>query len=254
MAEITCKQCGHVNEGERVYCHSCGAKLERNLLPEEAKPDVTPEKERKRIRKLTRPPYDVARDVSTVSLVLLWSIVAAALIQIARPPDDVPPMPKERVLDAPQMNFELEQALSAPIPQQLALTEDAINAYLQNRIKPGEAGLAGTVKFDRVFVRLENGVCRIVSQRSFLDNPLYGSILYQLAIEGNKLQATCVGGYFGRLPVHPKIMRSLAVIYSDLWEQLKSEQKVLGEMASIEVGKTIQGKRTILIATNPAKK
>jgi len=254
MAEITCKQCGHVNEGERVYCHSCGAKLERTLLPEEAKPEVRREKERERIKKLTNPPYDVARDVSTFALVLLWSIVAAALIQIARPPDDVPPMPKERALDAPQMNFELEQALQAPTPQQLALPEDAINAYLQNRIKPGEPGLAGTVKFDRVYVRLEDGVCRIVSQRSFLDNPLYGSISYQLAIEGNKLQATCVGGCFGRLPIHPKIMQTLAGIYSDLWEQLKSEKRVLGEMASIEVGKTVEGKKAIIVGTLPAKK
>jgi len=249
MAEITCKQCGHVNEGERVYCHSCGAKLERSLLPEDPKPETTREKERDRIKKLTNPPRDlIARELSTICLVVLWGAVAAALIQIARPPDGVPTMSKEHALEAPQIDMDLEGALQSP--QKIALTEDGINAFLRNKIKAGEPGLAGTVKFERVFVKLDDGVCGVVSQRAFLGYPLYGTILYRLAIADNKLQATCVGGYFGRLPVNPKLMASLTVIYQDLWDKLKPEHKVLDQMASIEVTK----KDGVIVSTGPAPK
>ncbi len=238
MAEITCKQCGHVNEAERVYCHSCGAKLERVLLPEEAKPGLTREKERVRIKKLTNPPSDIIkREFSNVCLVLLWSVVAAALVQIARAPDGVPPVPKEKVLDVEPLGQDLEGALEAPAAQQLAINEDVINGYLQNRIKPGEPGLAGTVTFDRAYVNLDEGVCRVVSQRSFEGMPLYGSVLYRLSMGGNAVHATCVGGYFGRLPVHPKLMAGLEVIYHDLWEKLKLERRLVDQMAAIQVHK-----------------
>ncbi|SRR5579862_1161329 len=249
MAEITCKQCNHVNEAERVYCHSCGAKLERSILPEETKPEVSREKERDRIKRLTNPPrVRILRELSNLGLTLFWSIVAAAFIQMARSPDAVPPMPKERILDAPEIGIDLEEAMQSPTAQRLALPENGINAYLGNKIKPGEAGMAGTVKFERAFVHLQDGVCCVVSQRSFMDNPIYGSILYRLSIVDNKLQATCVGGYFGRLAIHPKLMAGFAVVDQDLWDKLKPEHRLLDQMASIDVTKA-----GIIVATRPAR-
>ena len=35
MATLTCAECGFVNEAERVYCHNCGKKLDRSLIPKE---------------------------------------------------------------------------------------------------------------------------------------------------------------------------------------------------------------------------
>ena len=51
---LTCSQCGFANETERVYCHNCGAKLDRSLLPkatETSKDSVA--KVRKRVQKMT---------------------------------------------------------------------------------------------------------------------------------------------------------------------------------------------------------
>ena len=36
MATLTCKECQHVNEEARIYCHNCGTKLDRSLLVEDA--------------------------------------------------------------------------------------------------------------------------------------------------------------------------------------------------------------------------
>ena len=53
MATLTCKQCNYENEAERIYCHNCGAKLDRSVVPQEKKMEESPDKQRKRVKKLT---------------------------------------------------------------------------------------------------------------------------------------------------------------------------------------------------------
>lgn len=251
MAEIPCKQCGHVNESERVYCHNCGNKLDRALLEEQVEPPAkTREQERLRIKRLTNPPrINWKQEFSNLVLMLIWSVVAAALILIASPPDAVPPMPKERVIDAPQLAFAMQDLLEAPTAQRTAVPEDAINSYLKNLIKAKEAGLGGTVKFERVFVHLEEAVCRITVQRSFMDFPLYGSVSYRLGIAGGKIQATNLGGSLGRLNLSPRVMSYLGGMNTDLWEAVKREHKLLDQMAQVEVHKG-----QIILQTSPANR
>ena len=55
---LTCEQCGHENEAERVYCHNCGGKLDRSLLPKEDPKTSTQaavEAARKHVAKMTNP-------------------------------------------------------------------------------------------------------------------------------------------------------------------------------------------------------
>ncbi len=54
---LKCPQCEYANEPERVYCHNCGAKLDRSLLPQvkEAKEKQDQERARRRVKKLTNP-------------------------------------------------------------------------------------------------------------------------------------------------------------------------------------------------------
>src|SRR5438094_364066 len=106
MATITCKQCGYVNEGERIYCHNCGVKLERALIEEE-KPDevAVRKKEHRRIKRLVAPNRGaVLRTIRSLVNTLLWAVLAAVIVQMARTPDGVPPMPTEKILEAPQID------------------------------------------------------------------------------------------------------------------------------------------------------
>ena len=52
--KLTCGQCGYANEPERVYCHNCGSKLDRSVLPkEEAKrKEESPETARRIVARL----------------------------------------------------------------------------------------------------------------------------------------------------------------------------------------------------------
>ena len=88
---INCKQCGYANEGERVYCHNCGTKLDRVLLPGDDKKEESVEKKQKRIRKAVTPSRGFYAGLGKTFLVtMFWAVFIAASIQIARPPDDVP--------------------------------------------------------------------------------------------------------------------------------------------------------------------
>src|SRR3954465_14490053 len=94
---LTCKDCGYNNEPERVYCHNCGAKLDRSVLPkEEQLRRESPEKARKRIMKMTNPGSSVVkRELSAFVKTIVFALLAAILIAMVRPPETVPPMQSE---------------------------------------------------------------------------------------------------------------------------------------------------------------
>jgi transcription initiation factor TFIIIB Brf1 subunit/transcription initiation factor TFIIB len=238
-SNITCKQCGYVNEGERVYCHSCGTKLDRSLLPSESQPEST-QKEQKRIRKMVAPSRGFfASGGKKLAATLLWAVLVAGTIEIARPPEGAPPLPKKgEFVDTPPIRMVLENLLHAPGPRKLVLKEADINAYLKNSVKAKSAGLIGDeVKFMRAYVKLNEGEIRITTQQSLFDYPLYGTIYYQLAIRDNTLQATCTGGNFGRLPVDPRLMKYLDIVFKQLWGALAPDKKLLDRAQSVDVHK-----------------
>src|SRR5580704_5733213 len=99
---LTCKQCNYANEPERVYCHNCGAKLDRSLLPKTAeKPQEHPEKARKRIEKMTNPQSGVFwREIKTLFKVAFFSALLAVVLLVIQKPVDLPEVKKT---DNPRM-------------------------------------------------------------------------------------------------------------------------------------------------------
>lgn len=236
----TCKQCGYVNEGERVYCHNCGNKLDRTILPEEGKPKESLEKQQKRIRRAVNPSRGFFAGAGTMFIcTILWALFLAAIIEAARKPDDVPPpLEKEKLLDVRQISMDMEDAMQAQVPTRLSLKEPEINGFLQYSIKSKSAGLIGDeIKFNRVFVNLDEGTIRISTEQSLYDYPLFASADYKLTIKNNKLEATVIGGQFGRLKIHPKLMTYASVVFGQVWQALAREKKLIDQFQSIDVHK-----------------
>jgi hypothetical protein len=236
---ITCKQCNYENEPERVYCHNCGAKLDRSLLPKEpAKAGKeAAEKNRKRVQKLTKPNSGFfAMWHKTLLNTLASAISVAAIIQMVRPPDGVPGIPtKDDLLNAPQITQDIEDLQMSPAPQTRQLTEPMINLYLANAIKTTGDTSADYFKFDRAFVNLSKDVIRITTQEEAFGYPIYAGTSYKLAIAGGKIVATNVGGNVGRLPVHPMIMEYCSSAFDQLWASLQREKSLLDNMQSVSV-------------------
>jgi hypothetical protein len=235
---LTCKQCNYANEPERVYCHNCGAKLDRTLLPKEpAKAKETTEQSRKRVNKLVNPARGFFLNWHRKLFNALCSSVSlAALIQMARPPAGVPKVPtKDDLLNAPPLVQGIEDLQMNPAPQKCNLQEGMINLYLASAIKTKGDTSDDYFRFDRAFVNLGKDVIKITAQESIFGYPIYAGTSYKLAIAGGKIVATNVGGNLGRLPVHPMIMEYCGSAFDQLWAALQREKSLLDTMQSVSV-------------------
>lgn len=254
---ITCKQCGHVNEGERVYCHNCGTKLERSILAQEpVSQKDTPEAQRRRVKKLIAPSRGFfAGGFKLLLFTVLWAFLAASTCQMVRPPKGVPPMQeRSEIGDVPPLTLALEEAQNANLSQRVNVTDEVINKYLRNTIesKPGNDYL----RFDRAFVNTREGAIRITAQQSIFGYPFYAGSEYVLDISDGRLAAANVGGNIGRLPIHPALMRHGDMAFKKLWQALDRERRLLDKMHAITLQKGLVSVTTKppppIAAPNPA--
>ncbi len=233
---LPCKQCGYVNEPERVYCHNCGTKLDRSVLPkEEEVRRETPEKARRRIQKMTNPDKGIVkRELKTLVQTILWAASTALLIQILRPPSDVPPVQKDVL---PRMiQSDIMDAVEAAQPLRLTLTQDEINAFLKGQIKDKDTSLlAGIIEFKRAFVVLTPGVCHIGMEKSLWGWPVYFGTNYKLEMINGEFTATNNGGNLGRVPIHPLVMQYCDYLFRGLWVALHREEQQMHQMQWVQV-------------------
>src|SRR6266550_5774596 len=84
--KLICPECRHENEAERIYCHSCGERLDRSALAAQKKAQ-DPQEVHRRLQKMLGPPNMARRNFFAVSKLALASAVVAALVEIALPPE-----------------------------------------------------------------------------------------------------------------------------------------------------------------------
>lgn len=238
---LTCKQCGYANEGERVYCHNCGTKLDRTLLPEPAEPEESLQKKQKRIRKIVMPDRGFFVGAGKMFVItMLSSIVTAMVLLMLMPPDDVPAMKERKDLtDTRQISMEFEDALQANTPMAIPpMTESDINDFLLYTIKPKPSDWLGDwATLNRVFTNLDEDQIRISVEEKIFGLPVYDSVYYKLSMKDNKLQATVKGGNIGRLQIHPNLVKNIAFAFDNLWVALARNKKQLDHCQSVDVHK-----------------
>jgi hypothetical protein len=241
MATLTCAECGFVNEAERVYCHNCGKKLDRSLIPkEDVKTGESASKARKRIQKMTNPGSNpVLREFKALLQTLFWAAVVACLVLASRKPDGVPDTRPE--LGSRMIAGELLDAVSSPGARAVAFSEAEINQHFRT-LKAKEGTVPG-IRFERAFVNLLPGVVRTSAQYSMWGYPFYAGISHHLEVKAGKFTPTLIGGNFGRLQVHPEIMQYIDWGFQSLWPAFKREQDHMQRMQSITIEK---GKITLV--------
>src|SRR4051812_15730045 len=90
---LECTECSFANELERVYCHNCGAKLDRTVLPrdEDEESQASRDKARKRVARMTNPARKkVVREMKIAAKVLGGAMLLAFCLQAAREPEGLP--------------------------------------------------------------------------------------------------------------------------------------------------------------------
>jgi hypothetical protein len=231
--KLICPECRRENEAERIYCHDCGARLDRSALAKIAPKGEDAKETQRRLRTMLDPGRLKMRLMFfKISKLILGAFAAAALIQMVLPPD-VPPRTKSGEFP-PQINLDIENAAMNHGAPPLQYTEAQVNAYLGSALRSKQAALSKLLQFERAIVRFEENVCHVTAQRSLFGFSVYTTTATKVTLENGTLKSANNGGRIGRLPVHPLLMKYSDPIFSDLWTALDRERKALAKMNAIE--------------------
>jgi hypothetical protein len=233
MIKLICPECRRENEAERIYCHDCGARLDRSALAKEAPKGEDVKDTQRRLRNLLDPQGLKMRLLFfKVSKLILGALVAAAIVQMILPPD-IPARAKTGEFP-PQINLDLENAAMSHGAAPLQYTEAQVNAYLGNALKSKQAALSKLMQFERAVVTFDETVCRITAERSLFGFSFFTATSGKVTLQDGKLTASNNGGSIGRLPIHPLLMKYADPLFGDLWAALDRERKSVAKMNAIE--------------------
>jgi hypothetical protein len=233
MIKLICPECRRENEAERIYCHDCGARLDRTALAKAAPKGEDPKETHRRLRSMLDPQREKIRLMFfKVSKLILGAFATAALVQMLLPPD-LPPRTKSGEFP-PQINLDIENAAMNHNAPPLRYTDAQVNAYLGSALKSKQAPLSKLLQFERAVVNFDENICRITLERSLFGFSVFTGTSSKVTLENGTLKASNNGGTIGRLPVHPLLMKYADPIFSDLWAALERERKAVSKMSAIE--------------------
>ena len=225
-----CDHCGTGNDDTRVFCANCGTRLpEVNPAgsagqapsgPQPTAPAVgatAPPLPRVPVRKQknpSRPPSGQTRGatgflISSLFWMAVVSATLACMIQMVRPPDNVPPAVGIDKAATHETFTTLQDLAASPKPISWTVNSKAINQFLETTIemKPSDAGFSGmSASFQRAFVKLHRGNFCLAIEQKFLGTSLYFALDLEPVSTGSGLDARPTGGAIGRLPVHPALI------------------------------------------------
>lgn len=231
--KLVCPECRHENEPERIYCHSCGSRLDRSAV-KVRNTEQTAEATRQWVRKLFDPQRAKIRAYSLkVIKLILAACMLAALVQIVLPPDV--PAPVKTDIAASQIRMDLENATTRGQPAHVQYTQDQVNAFLTYALKAKQSSLdKPLLVFKRVVVQFGEGTCALTVERSLFGYSVYTRSIYQPVLMGGKIEAVNKGASIGRLSIHPQASQIINVLFSDVWSALNREIKLVTKLGKIE--------------------
>lgn len=245
LPKILCHECQRENEAERVYCHDCGARLDRSKVVMKKEPPVDV---RKRVRKMFDPTRARIRALFFKTSKTILGAAAAGLVVVMLLPPSLPEPGKTEIL-ASQVRIEMEDAIMRRQPTQIELTQEQVNAYLASALKTRKTGLNHPfLDFKRAVVVFSEGKCDITVERSVNGfYPVYTSASFGVSIANGKLVIEHEGGALGSLHLHPKSMPYLNAIFSDVWSALEPDSKLVARFNTL----AFHDKRATLAITAP---
>lgn len=235
MTKLICPECRRENEAERIFCHDCGAKLDRSKVISTVKAADKRAQERKRLHNMFDPHRAKMRLLFfKVSKTILGACAAAVVVLMILPPD-VPPAPKKDALALSQIGLEMENAITTHRTGLLQYSDDQVNEYLNQSLKGKQKALnKPLLDFKRALVHFKEGQCDLTVERSLFGYSLFTTDSVAVQLTDGTLKASNRGGAIGRLSVHPQLMEFADVIFADVWSALERERKLVTKTSSIE--------------------
>lgn len=232
--KLVCPECRRENEPERIYCHDCGARLDRSAVAKAKSKEEDPRETQRRLQTLLDPRRDLLRRrFFQASKLILGALALAAIVQMLRAPD-LPPANKAADLP-PQINLELESAAMDPRIAPPHYTQDQLNVYLAYTLKGKQTALSKYLKFERAVAGLDEGSFRITMERSLSGFSVFTTASYAANVQNGNIVLKNLGGRIGRLPIHPALMQYGDILFVDLKAALERERKSIVKLGGVEL-------------------
>ncbi len=242
--EITlrCTPCGYENEPQRVYCHNCGTKLDRRLLPPEMTDAPDNSKVERHIRRITDPRRGILkRRIINVGKSLFVGAIIGFLITIFRPPSSEPaPQDDNGLAAAPFIYDDVQGALGQAAPKRLVYTEAQANGYLQGAYRARDiTSYVPTLRYERTYVAFDEGFVDVTAHLSLVTWPIHFGGQYIIQIKGEQIQSRCIAGRMGRLTIPGPVMQLLNYGMDPLWTLLERDRKSIARLQSVTFRKGV---------------
>lgn len=235
MIKLICPECRHENESERIYCHECGARLDRSALAKEVPKEEDPAVTHRRVKAM----FDargakLKQRFFQISKLVLGALAAAAVIQMIRPAD-VPPAQQAQALPR-QISLDLENAAMEPRGAPLRYTAPEVNAYVAYTLKSKQTALSKILRFERAVVDLQEGYCDLTVERSLIGYSLFTTGSYSVNLQNGVIATASRGGRIGRFPLHPALMKYAGPsLFGDVVTALDRDRKSITKLGGVEL-------------------
>ena len=249
LRKLTCSSCKHENEIERVYCHNCGEKLDRSLLPpvSETETDEDRAKERKKVKSMMDPHrLSWLRTIKVFLLIELLAAAVAAGYLATQTPVTVPQVGKDKFPDL-EVGDVWPGMMNAKPSVAVAFKEFDLNYYLRKTLK-GTEGPLGT-KFVRAFTHLEPGLVTLGSERNAWGLPFYSTATFKPVLKGGNWSADMTGFAIGRLAIPPSFAKLIMLDSFTVGVLTKAFDKEIKNLSRVE--KIEPGNGVISFTTKP---
>ncbi|MGA2604086.1 MAG: zinc-ribbon domain-containing protein [Verrucomicrobiia bacterium] len=232
---IVCSKCGYDNELGRIFCHSCGAKLD---LTEIKSPSQGGKSLRKRIK------GGAGKLVSRVVSIAILAVVVVALFLACQVPNIRPiSTSSEDLVLSDKKRAALDNLVVEKTPNSIAVTEGELNSFIQTLGFQG--GSAGTLQVVPTKLQLElgDGVVTAVFLGKLhvagsVEKQIYLSYTGVPTIEDGHFVFKPTAGAVGALPISSWLLVKTGLFdhcFAKLFVNLDKEKQVLDSLSSISV-------------------
>jgi hypothetical protein len=233
---VTCPKCGYDNELGRIFCHSCGTKLDLTEIksPSQGGKSLRKKKAGSPIGRLVRRTVEIAIPAALVIAIYL-ALQVPGIRPISTTNDDL--------ISADRKRAELDDLATQKQPRAIRISEAELNAFIETLgFEKGEARTFEVIP-TRLQFELGDGVVTAifvgkVHLGGSVDKQLYLSYTGAPAIEGGTFVFKAVGGSLGALPISPWILEKTGMFdryYGKVFLRLDHERQVLNSLSSISV-------------------
>ncbi len=232
---IVCSKCGYDNELGRIFCHSCGAKLNLTEIK-------SPSQGGKSLVRKTK--VGSGKIVSRLVFIVILAVVVVGLSLAFQVPNIRPiSTSSEDLVLSDKKRAALDDLLVQRQPNTITISEGELNSFIQTL--GFENGSAGTMQLVPTKFQLElgDGVVTAVFLGKLhiagsVEKQIYLSYTGVPTVENDHFVFKPTGGAFGALPMSPWFLIKTGIFdqcFAKLFVNLDKEKQVLDSLSSVSV-------------------